>query len=98
ARHLCGRARKIPRSERSPAPGRRRTQRHEKGRSTDARASRAPALGAVAPRRSPAQGRLGLGSDLKVALRQRWLENPFFVLGLTPSATRLEVERAGQRL
>jgi hypothetical protein len=33
-----------------------------------------------------------------VALRQRLLENPFFVLGLAPSATRLELERAGQRL
>jgi len=33
-----------------------------------------------------------------VALRERWLENPFFVLGITPSATRVEVERAGQRL
>lgn len=25
-------------------------------------------------------------------------ENPFFVLGITPSATRMEVERAGQKL
>jgi len=33
-----------------------------------------------------------------VALRQRWLENPFFVLGIAPNATRLELERAGQRL
>lgn len=33
-----------------------------------------------------------------MTLRQRWLENPFFVLGLAPSATRVELERAGQRL
>ena len=33
-----------------------------------------------------------------MALRERLLENPFFVLGLTPEATRVEVERAGQRL
>jgi hypothetical protein len=33
-----------------------------------------------------------------VALRQRFLENPFFVLGVPPEASRIEVERAGQRL
>jgi len=30
--------------------------------------------------------------------RNHLLDNPFFVLGLAPSATRLEVERAGQKL
>lgn len=29
---------------------------------------------------------------------ERVTANPFFVLGLTPSASRVEVERAGQRL
>lgn len=33
-----------------------------------------------------------------MALRESFLENPFFVLGVTPEATRIEVERAGQRL
>ena len=33
-----------------------------------------------------------------MGLRERWLENPFFVLGLAPSATLVELERAGQRL
>lgn len=33
-----------------------------------------------------------------MALRQRFLENPFFVLGVAPDASRIEVERAGQRL
>lgn len=33
-----------------------------------------------------------------MALRQRFLENPFFVLGVAPEASRIEVERAGQRL
>lgn len=33
-----------------------------------------------------------------MGLRERWLENPFFVLGIATSATRVEVERAGQRL
>ena len=33
-----------------------------------------------------------------MALRQRWLENPFFVLGIGLGASRIEVERAGQRL
>jgi len=33
-----------------------------------------------------------------VGLRERWLENPFFVLGIATNATRVEVERAGQRL
>jgi len=31
-------------------------------------------------------------------LRQRFLENPFFVLGVAPDASRIEIERAGQRL
>lgn len=33
-----------------------------------------------------------------MALRQRFQENPFFVLGVAPEASRVEVERAGQRL
>ena len=33
-----------------------------------------------------------------MALRDRFLENPFFVLGIAPEASRVEVERAGQRL
>jgi len=33
-----------------------------------------------------------------VGLRERFLENPFYVLGVTQAATRLEIERAGQRL
>lgn len=31
-------------------------------------------------------------------MNQRWRENPFFVLGLSPSASAQDVERAGQRL
>jgi hypothetical protein len=27
-----------------------------------------------------------------------WRRNPFFVLGVSPEATRMEIERAGQRL
>jgi hypothetical protein len=30
--------------------------------------------------------------------RQRILENPFYVLGLRPSATRQEIEREGQKI
>ena len=33
-----------------------------------------------------------------MSLRQRFEENPFFVLGLTAQASRSEIERAGQRL
>lgn len=33
-----------------------------------------------------------------MAIRQRFVENPFFVLGVAPETSRVEVERAGQRL
>jgi hypothetical protein len=33
-----------------------------------------------------------------VAPGERWADNPFFVLELTPAATRAEIERAGAKL
>lgn len=30
--------------------------------------------------------------------RRRWEDNPFLVLGLGPSSSRMEIERAGQKL
>lgn len=33
-----------------------------------------------------------------MSLRLRFEENPFFVLGVTPQASRAEIERVGQRL
>ena len=33
-----------------------------------------------------------------MGLRERFLENPFFVLGVGHDASRAEIERAGQRL
>ena len=33
-----------------------------------------------------------------VGVGARWRANPFFVLGLPPTASRAEVERAGQKL
>ncbi len=33
-----------------------------------------------------------------MSLRERIVENPFYVLGLRPSATRQEIEREGQKL